>query len=359
MQTTIGMAATRTYLCLALLVLFSSQTRGQEWKLLFGLRGEWKFEIGDHQRWSDPHFDDSKWETIYAPGNWEDEGFPGYDGYAWYRKHFQATADWTGKALFARLGRIDDVDEVYVNGRLIGRTGAFPPEYQTAYNAERNYEIPPSALNIPGDNVIAVRVFDSQLRGGIYEGKLGVYEDKAALVPDVPLAGEWKFSTGDNLGWKEQTIDDKSWQKLQVPLSWEQQGYAGYDGYAWYRLRFRLPAAYASKRMILLLGYVDDFDEAYLNGTLIGKTGVMGRAVEPGRSDEWLQLRAYTIPADILQTDRENTLAVRVYDGYIDGGIYRGPIGLITRDHYLQWKRKQEDAFEAFRVLEEVFEKLK
>ena len=50
------------------------------------LRGTWKFELGDHAEWADPNLDDLDWADITVPGNWEDKNFPGYDGFAWYRK---------------------------------------------------------------------------------------------------------------------------------------------------------------------------------------------------------------------------------------------------------------------------------
>ncbi|MEO8168434.1 MAG: sugar-binding domain-containing protein, partial [bacterium] len=169
-----------------ILLLLPVASTAEDFRLLFGLRGEWKFELGDDKRRGLPSFDDSRWEKIYAPSKWEDQGFPGYDGYAWYRKHFQAGADWKDKSISLQLGRIDDVDEVYVNGKLVGTTGRFPPDYETAYYEERNYPIPLSYLNIGGDNVIAVRVYDDELGGGMYEGNLGVYEDRNALVPELP-----------------------------------------------------------------------------------------------------------------------------------------------------------------------------
>jgi sialate O-acetylesterase len=333
-------------MCIVSLSVMVEQTAAQDWRLLYGLRGDWKFEIGDDKCWADVKFDDSQWETIYAPAKWEDEGFPAYDGYAWYRKHFQATADWRDKSLYLRLGRIDDVDEVYVNGKLVGMTGAFPPEYETAYNVTREYQVPMYCLNIPGDNVIAVRVFDDQLEGGIIDGRLGLYEDRNALVPDIPLAGAWRFSTGDNATWKEASYEDTSWSTILVPSYWERQGFPNYDGFAWYRIRFQVPASDAGKRMILLLGNIDDFDETYLNGKLIGKTGTMGRSVM--NSNAWQQVRAYTILPEQLLAGRENVIAVRVYDGYRDGGIYKGPIGIVTRERYVMWEKEMRRRFDSF-----------
>ena len=60
---------------------------------------------------------------------WEDQGYPGYDGYGWYRKHFKTTHSIDGKFLLLKMGTIDDADEVYVNGRFIGFCGSFPPAW--------------------------------------------------------------------------------------------------------------------------------------------------------------------------------------------------------------------------------------
>lgn len=323
-----------------LVVVVARLSHAQEWKLLFGLEEEWRFEIGDEMRWRQPGFDDSKWEVISAPRRWEDEGFPGYDGYAWYRKHFQAKEDWKAKTLYLRLGYIDDVDEVYVNGKLVGRTGAFPPADETAYNVPREYVLPVSLLNIPGDNLIAVRVYDRELSGGIVGGPLGVYEDASALVPEIPLAGVWHFHPGDDPAWKDVAFDERAWENVLVPSLWELQGYPDLDGYAWYRIRFTVPVTLADKRAILLLGNIDDFDEAYLNGELVGRTGTMGKVLPGGGSEDYRKLRAYTLPSGTLHIGKENVLAVRVFDGFRDGGIYRGPIGIVTRERYLKWERR-------------------
>jgi len=80
------------------------------------LKGEWRFEIGDNQDFARPNFNDSKWEKMKVPSRWEDQGFPGYDGYAWYRISFKAPQKMQTHHLYLKLGRIDDVDRVYLNG---------------------------------------------------------------------------------------------------------------------------------------------------------------------------------------------------------------------------------------------------
>jgi hypothetical protein len=342
----IAAAAFATLLCV---IVLSSSARSEQWKLLFGLRGQWKFEIGDDMQRADAGYDDGKWESIYAPAAWEDEGFPGYDGYAWYRKHFKSASDWNSRYLSIQLGNIDDVDEVFLNGHRIGGTGSFPPNYSTAYTSDRIYPFPPAYLSPTGDNVIAVRVYDQELSGGILHGNLGVYEDLAPLRLSVFLMGEWKFRTGDNSAWKDEAYDDSKWDNITVPAFWESQDYEQYDGFAWYRFKFNVPEDLIKEHLILLLGKIDDFDETFLNGREIGHTGNMAtRLTDIPGSNAYLQQRAYLIPSDYLHPNGENTIAVRVYDGYKDGGIYVGPIGIVTRENYVNWKDRDKQQWNFF-----------
>ena len=94
------------------------------------LRVGWRFEIGDNKAYAEPEFDDSEWERIHVPDSWEDQGFPGYDGYAWYRIRLKLPDRLIKKSLYLKLGYIDDVDEVYINGKYLNGSGAFPPEYR-------------------------------------------------------------------------------------------------------------------------------------------------------------------------------------------------------------------------------------
>jgi len=53
------------------------------------LPDNWIFKIGDDPSFSAENIDESNWVKTKVPGNWEDQGFQNYDGYAWYRLHFR------------------------------------------------------------------------------------------------------------------------------------------------------------------------------------------------------------------------------------------------------------------------------
>lgn len=316
----------------------------QQYKQVINLRGEWKFMIGDDMQWANPAFNDESWESIYVPSSWENQGFPGYDGYAWYRKEVYVSDAFQNSSLSLFLGYIDDVDEVYINGLKIGHKGAFPPNFWTAYNAERNYLVPDELLKFNQKNVIAVRVYDAQLDGGIVNGNIGFYARMNALPFDVNLEGYWKFKTGDNKDWSEPTYDDSKWGKIIVPGSWEDQISKTYDGFGWYRRQFKVDASAKDKRFVLLVGKIDDIDEVYLNGKLVGKTGtIYDNSYMISVNGEYKKERYYYLNSGDILPGRINTVAIRVYDAGGEGGIYAGPLGLIELNHFVSYWRNKSD----------------
>ena len=315
---------------------------GVDDKNYINLEGNWRFSIGDDTTWASPEFDDRDWEKIKVPSTWEEQGFHGYNGYAWYRKTFVIQKELIGSNFILNAGFIDDADQTYVNGKVVGMSGSFPPWFMTAYDAHREYYIPKEILK-EGKNTIAIRVYDAELEGGIKGGALGLSPARSDvrfitdLDLDINLSGMWKFKTGDNTQWKDTDLDDRSWRELFVPAFWEAQGFRNYDGFAWYRKSFTVSENFAGQKMVLMLGKIDDIDQTFVNGQLVGSIGDWNFDEVPlsfNQNYEWETIRSYYIPHNLLQSGKENTISVRVYDGYIDGGIYQGSIGLITQEKY-------------------------
>ena len=301
---------------------------GQSLERVVTLRGEWKFSIGNNTDWADPDFDDSKWEEIYAPENWENEGFFGYDGYGWYRTSIDGIVFREDKDYYLMAGYIDDVDRTYFNGVLIGKSGNFPPGYRTAFRAKREYLIPKELIR-KDKNVIAIQVFDRHGEGGIVSGRIGVYAAERHGF-EVDLRGIWKLKSGDNRDWKDPYYDDGKWKLVNVPSPWEKQDFPGMDGIAWYRKDFKLNAQQAKQDWVIILGRIDDFDKTYVNGEFIGATADFKRF---GVSSSFQEIRAYDLSSNIIRNG-VNTIAIRVEDIGNVGGIYDGPIGLILKSEF-------------------------
>jgi len=133
--------------------------------------------------WAMPGFDDSAWKQMAVPAYWEQAGLPDYDGTVWFRKTIKLPPTWAGKDLKLDIGGIDDYDDSFFNGTEIGHTELF------IY--KRSYTIPAKLVK-PGDNTIAIRVFDNGGLGGINKGPmtLSVAGDTSAKID---LSGQWNY----------------------------------------------------------------------------------------------------------------------------------------------------------------------
>lgn len=331
-----------TIICLSFTLI--APANNQNLKAVTDLSGDWKFSIGDNVAWSSKDFNDENWETINVPQAWESQGFNGYNGYAWYRTQFTNKDIPVDLPLFISLGYIDDVDEVFVNGKLIGKTGSFPFNYSTAYNAKRLYRIPNELINKNGKNTIAVRVYDEGGEGGIIYGDISLMTDFDAIPVDMDLQGTWNFKINDCDISNYRNFDFTTWDKIIVPGLWEDQGYKNYDGIACYALEFELKDEFIGKRMVLVLGRIDDIDQVYLNGILIGQSGKFEKNTVQLMSNLYRQLRGYYLPLESLNSNGKNTLIIKVLDTGYQGGLYEGSVGLITQDNYIKyWNNRRKN----------------
>jgi len=326
----------------ALLIAFALSTNAQNLRDYISLNGLWYFSIGDNPDWSRYHYNHFNWEKVNVPSRWEQQGFNGYDGFAWYRREVNIPADAKTKSLWLDLGYIDDVDQVFLNGELINSSGNFPPRFKTAHRAHRLYHLPEHLIRYGESNVIAVRVYDAYYEGGIVSGNIRIRADLNPLFLDMPLQGKWKFKPGDNSHYKKVSFNDSDWDEIIVPRPWEDQGYQGYDGIAWYRLKVSLPQNLHSEQLVLILGKIDDVEEVYVNGINIGQTGEIDPSGYFIYGNAWRAERAYKIPKHLYQETQTLTIAVRVYDHTQSGGIYIGPVGLITQNKFIKyWNNKR------------------
>jgi hypothetical protein len=81
-----------------------------------------------------------------------------------------------------------------------------------------------------------------------------------------------------------------------------------------------------------------------LNGDYVGNVYDLKRYnFSRGSGWEYDARRIYKIPEGSLKRNEKNTLAVRVYDGQEVGGIYEGPIGIMTAENCRKYRNKHHD----------------
>ena len=158
--------------------------------------------------------------------------------------------------------------------------------------------------------------------------ELFAFDKVPARVPNLfPLPEVWKFTVdyedqGLREGWQRVDLDDsKNWQPISTWDFFESQGYKFIGGRFWYRVRFAAPLFPKGKKVILRIGSLDDGGDIYINGKL-----AYSRKHE--NPDDWQSSFAFEVTA-FIAPGQENVIAVRGYDSFGAGGIWR-PCALYT-----------------------------
>ena len=155
-------------------------------------------------------------------------------------------------------------------------------------------------------------------------------------VSDAPVFkvvnGEWKFSKGDNMLWRNPNFNDASWQAVMLPSAWEKHSNYTQDYvYGWYRRELTIPADLKGKDIVINVGKIDDADETFFNGVKVGGMGTF----PPSFTTAYDMLRYYKVPHENIHYGAKNTISVRVFDGIMGGGMY------------MEGERKIEGPFES------------
>lgn len=93
----------------------------------------------------------------------------------------------------------------------------------------------------------------------------------------IPLSGEWYFALdpsdlGQDKGWAEPSFDISGWAAVTVPHTWGTMAdHADYDGIAWYRRKFALPAEAKDAHLRLHFDAVFYLARVWLNGEYLGQ----------------------------------------------------------------------------------------
>jgi beta-galactosidase len=161
----------------------------------FSMDPGWRFTLGDPPGAEQPAFDDHSWRRVDVPHDWSIEGTPHEDapgggrvgyfptGIGWYRKAFRlpAGAGAKGREVWLEFDGIYMNSDVWINGHHLGSR---PYGYSSfAYDATRYL--------VPGVNVVAVRVDNSQQPNSRWYTGSGIYRHTWLTVVDELHVGHW------------------------------------------------------------------------------------------------------------------------------------------------------------------------
>jgi beta-galactosidase len=178
------------------------------------LNGSWKFFYSDAPDgvpagFFRNGFNDSKWDTIHVPSNWEMQGygdplfrnvrtpFPPnppfvpkeYNPTGSYRRSFTLPAEWKGKEVFLRMEKTASASFVWINGMEVGyNEGAQEP---AEYNVTKYLK--------PGKNLISAVVYKYSdgyyLEDQDYWRLAGIFDDIWLCAVPGTYISDWYATT--------------------------------------------------------------------------------------------------------------------------------------------------------------------
>jgi len=155
---------------------------------------DWKFFLGDAAEAKTNDFNDGSWRKLDLPHDWSIEGtispknptggaggyFPA--GVGWYRKKFNVPSEWKAKNISIYFEGVYMNSEVFINGKSLG---VYPYGYSSF-----SYNLTPY-LNFGKENVIAVRVDNSQQVNSRWYSGSGIYRHVWMMVANQVHIAQW------------------------------------------------------------------------------------------------------------------------------------------------------------------------
>ena len=157
---------------------------------------DWSFALNpdESKGLSSPEYDDSGWRILNLPHDWAIEGdfdqdnpsgtgggaLPG--GIGWYRKSFKTDVKDQGSIICVEFDGVYMNSSVYINGHLLGTR---PYGYISF-----SYDLTPY-INWNGDNVIAVKVDNSDQPNSRWYSGCGIYRDVRIVKANPVHVAQW------------------------------------------------------------------------------------------------------------------------------------------------------------------------
>ncbi len=133
------------------------------------------------------------------------------------------------------------------------------------------------------------------------------------------------------------TLGQQGWAEVRVPGAAENASTVHTEHPSFvYLKRFELTAPQETD-LLLYLGQISDRDRTYVNGKLIGQSGIWD-AEQPQSYDK---PRFYHVPRELIRTNELNTIIVEVRryfsdaSGILQGSVHLGPIDKVMRRFFL------------------------
>jgi hypothetical protein len=198
-------------------ILFSLETYSQS----IDISKNWLMTIGDTAEWSGASFNDENWKKIENIGLFENTGLSDFKNFGWARKKVIIPSSLKGSAekygfFYLSLGMINDADQTFFNGKLVGQTGSMPPAALSVDRGKRLYKLPVERILWDKENLIAVRIYSSFHNGGLSGDNFkliipseNIFHSTQKRIGEFPLPEamqSYEISTQPDISFKQEAL---------------------------------------------------------------------------------------------------------------------------------------------------------
>ena len=203
---------------------------------------DWLISIGDTMDWASSSYNDSHWKTMERISEIDDWGTPNFQHFGWIRKKMVIPSSLKDQAeksgyFYLALGRINDADQTFFNGKLVGQTGSMPPDSIGVDRRQRIYKVPVNEILWDKENQLAVRIFSNFHNGGIWGENFNIIFPSETIfhVSEKNISGislpkgqkSYEASTNLNISFKEDALKARG---LSLKLNLPEQSSVFYNG---------------------------------------------------------------------------------------------------------------------------------
>ncbi|PKL35938.1 MAG: hypothetical protein CVV44_20710 [Spirochaetae bacterium HGW-Spirochaetae-1] len=165
-------------------------------------------------------------------------------------------------------------------------------------------------------------------------------ENATAQPGVIGLQGSWKIIEDKGDAPAAPGFNDSGVRDITIPGNWDEflQNNDNLAADIWLRKKFIPGKEFSHELLILSLGNFGVVDRAYVNGRCIGGNGMFPEAGRPlSYQYAWHRVRNYQFDSSILDIDKENVIAIRVYSHVINGVQARPALYTLTAWDKARW----------------------
>ena len=142
------------------------------------------------------------WSLQLVPNAWrslQKEKLAPIGGFSWYRALVLVPSNWKNDRLSLFVEALDDARATSINGKLVGVTGTFPPQFRSGLGESGRYKIDPAVIQFGEYNAIAIRVYQSDPRPNFSVAPPVLLNE--SKMEAIRLEGAWQYRPGDDSAW--------------------------------------------------------------------------------------------------------------------------------------------------------------